>query len=530
MWFMGGLEILCSSLAKRPLLALVFLYLLLAFCYPPLPLGPLVFGVWALVWYVSDVLTPRQAFKAHFLGGIFFNLISYYWIALVIKVGPLGVVLAGLGLLTLFFSLLNGYIGYLYAVLAPKKWGLSLFILAYTGFEVLRSLGQMSFPWMHLGYTLGHHPRYMQIGALGGIFGLTLLILIVNGFVYIFIKSKKVKYFLLALLILASSYGWGFLRLQRFDQIPATDSIRITLVQPSVEQTKKWDEDYYNQVLQQTYSLLGKDKLPASDLVVLPETAIPAFLNNRPAEIETFSDMVQSHQSYFLLGSLDFQANTSTEIPYRYFNSAFLFAPHSNTVLKYDKVRLVPFSEKLPFDNVFPLLTFVNLGQANFSAGPGAVVWNLPVPFQPSICYEVVYPDFFREARKQGAKLFVNITNDGWFGRSLGPYQHANISRFRAVENGIPLARCANSGISLFADACGRVTQKTSLLTREVLFSKLELKSLSTLYTQFGAYIDAFFLFCWSGVQGLLILGFIKKKVQKSSGTFRFTRKYHSPR
>src|SRR5699024_216126 len=130
---------------------------------------------------------------------------------------------------------------------------------------------------------------------------------------------------------------------------------------------------------------------------------------------------------------------------------------------QYSKLRLVPFSERLPFDDIFPLINYVNLGEGDFSAGDGYEVWNAKIPYAPSICYEVIYPDFVRGARRRGATLLVNITNDGWFGYSNAPFQHANITRFRAVEAGMPIARNANSGISVFYDYKGRILGKTRL-------------------------------------------------------------------
>ena len=110
-------------------------------------------------------------------------------------------------------------------------------------------------------------------------------------------------------------------------------------------------------------------------------------------------------------------------------------------MVQYSKQHLVPFSERLPFDNIFPVINYVNLGEGDFAPGDGNKLWGSDYKYSPSICYEVVYPQFVRKVKAEGADLLLNITNDGWFGNSAAPYQHANINRFRAVESGISIAR-----------------------------------------------------------------------------------------
>ncbi len=138
------------------------------------------------------------------------------------------------------------------------------------------------------------------------------------------------------------------------------------------------------------------------------------------------------------------------------------------------------------------------------------MIWGDSLAYSPSICYEIIYPDFVRGARKKGARMLVNITNDGWFGRSNAPYQHANITRFRAIEAGIPIARCSNAGISVFYDARGRVEKATELFEETVLRHQLSLTTYDTVYQKIGGGMDAALL--W-----FFLLG--------TGGLFAYTRK-----
>jgi apolipoprotein N-acyltransferase len=146
------------------------------------------------------------------------------------------------------------------------------------------------------------------------------------------------------------------------------------------------------------------------------------------------------------------------------------------------------------------------VGSGGFSPGDGHRVWTTGgIPWSPSICYEVIYPSFARDARAAGAKLLVNVTNDGWFGRSNGPYQHANIARFRAAENGMPVARCANNGVSVFYDAWGRDLGRTALMDSTVFRRAVPVADRQTAYSRFGGAIDAFFLIAL-GIWGIALI------------------------
>jgi apolipoprotein N-acyltransferase len=485
--------------------------LLWALCYPPFPLGPLAFVVLVPAFIASLRLTTRQAFLYHFAAGILYNTIMYWWIYNVMKVGPALVIGMGLVLLILYLSFFNALLGWLFRILAARPFGLVVYPLMWGGMEMIRTLGEMSFPWNDMGYTLGHWQPLIQSASYLGIFGLSMAIIACNCLAFSAWRARGKQRWTMAVIAAAIPLFLavqGSISLSRPD--PAADrSIDISLVQPSIAQTKKWDEDYFKDVMQKTWDTMDghpKDSsiLKGTDLIVLAETAVPDFMRSRPDLYDRFQRTARTTGADVLVGALDYVSDPKPYHTYMFYNSAFLFKPDSAArALQYSKLRLVPFSERLPFDDIFPIINYVNLGEGDFSPGTDYAIWDKVVKYAPSICYEIIYPDFVRGARKRGAELLVNITNDGWFGFSNAPFQHANISKYRAIEAGMPIARCSNAGISVFYDYKGRVLGKTKLSEVTVLRRKVPLLSRETWYLRHGDAVEGFL--AWFFVPGFLV-------------------------
>jgi len=502
---------------RFPAMAILVSSLLWALCYPPFPLGLFGFAALAPAFLATTTLAPGRAFRLWFLGGLAYNAAMYWWIWHVMKVGPALVVGAGLVLLIAFLSLFNGFLGWAFACAwrVPRyRWGravlLATYPLMWAGLEAARAVGEMSFPWNNLAYTLGGHPALFQSVSVWGVYGLSAVMVTANLMLVRALMPavsdhraghRAALALFVALPLLLALHGGLRLAAARDEEAPRLD---IALVQPSIPQTKKWNEGYFNEVMGKTFRTMAGPQgdhaaVRDADLVVFAETAVPDFLRSRPELIDSLQALSTSLNVPLLVGALDIVGDKQPWREYRFFNSAFLFGPPTPYgpahPRRYSKLRLVPFSEKLPFDGVFPVLNYVNLGEGDFSAGDGQRVWGeAATRWAPSICYEVIYPSFAREARAAGAMVLVNITNDGWFGRSNGPYQHANIARFRAAETGMPVARCANNGVSVFFDARGRDLGRTALMDSTVLRRSIAVPGLTTVYARFGGAVDAIFL------------------------------------
>ena len=472
-----------------------------AFCYPPFPLGPLCFVVLVPAFAVTMRLSTRKAFAYHFAAGIGYNVVMYWWIYNVMKVGPALVIGMGLVVLILFLSLFNGILGWLFRVLAGTRGGLFAFPFMWGGLEVLRTQGEMSFPWNNLGYALGHWLPLIQSASWMGIFGLSIAIVACNCLAFAAWQARGRRRMALgavAAAIPAFLAIQGAVALSGSEPGSATDTVDIALVQPAIEQTRKWDEDYFRDVINKTWTTMegsprDSARLIGADLIVLAETAVPDFLRSRPDLHDDFRRLAKRTGADVLVGALDYIPDDKPWRKYIFYNSAFLFpgAPGREDVQQYSKLRLVPFSERLPFDDVFPIINYVNLGEGDFSPGKDYSIWDRKAIYAPSICYEIIYPDFVRGARRRGARYLVNITNDGWFGVSNAPYMHANISKFRAVEAGMPIARCSNAGISVFYDAHGRTLAKSKLNQEIVLREKLPIATRETVYLRIGDWAES---------------------------------------
>jgi apolipoprotein N-acyltransferase len=225
-----------------------------------------------------------------------------------------------------------------------------------------------------------------------------------------------------------------------------------------------------------------------------------------------------------MLGGLHWdRAPEGAAYEYYIYNSAFFIEPFK-PLLHYNKQKLVPFSEKMPFESVIPILSRVNLGEADFMSGKDPVVFQTGgIRAAPFICYEVIFPSFVRERLKMNANVIVTITNDGWFGKTSGPYQHAAMARIRAVENRISIVRCANSGFSMFIDGYGRVSGCTKLYTRTTTYGNVLLRNADSFYVKYG---DWFLILCMliasSGLAIVLTMS-IFRNVKISKGVIKGT-------
>ncbi len=479
---------------------------LYAFAFPPLPLGPLAFVLLVPWFFVLFKQSTRAAIFATFWSGMLYNALNYYWLYNVMKVGPGGLILFGLFLLISYFSLYNVIAAALFIqakkiLICKKRLLLWLYPICFAGLEMTRTRGDFSFPWSHLGYALGNHLELLQTLSYIGIFGYTALILYSNLAIAYGIMRKKYLLCLMPLLILSVLWIHGKYVLSRpesapFYEAPGTKSPTIALVQPSILQANKWSKAHFDSVTNKTFDMVQDSIQQSVDLIVLAETAIPDHIKHHPSVQNKLWNLAAVKNAPIVTGALDYKRLPPGKSPRRYeiYNAAFLFENNSAEEPKrYIKKHLVPFSERIPFDDVIPILNYVDFGQGNFVTGKETPVYK-PFAWTPFICYDAIFGDLMREAIRHGSKLMVNITNDGWFGKSPASGQHLNLIRYRAIENGFPVARCANSGITAFIDQYGHYSERTELFTDRVLIQKIPLRTRDTLYTHIGDSLETFLL------------------------------------
>lgn len=437
----------------------------------------------------------RRALLHVYLYGLAASVSQYYWIGNVAPEGQRHLIFLGLSLTALYIGLFYLLAGVAFRVVhrAFPRLHVFLFPAFWVLIEYARGFGEIAFPWTYLGYVFTPYLATAQLASLCGVFGLSYLVVLGNVLVWEVVKShreqqysvpKWIKLCAFSLLVVFGTV-WGAIRLHR--SAPEGERVRVALIQSDIDQLH-WTNASLDTSLDITRSLILETRDREPDLIVLPESGVFTYLERRgdvKRRVEGWSKAVDAPM---VVGSLHWEpAPGNPYYRYRVYNTAFFIDTAGEAYDRYHKIMLVPVSEAMPFEADIPILGRLNLGEADFKRGTEHAVFRSGgLRLAPFICYEVIFPGFVRKRVEGGANLLVNITNDGWFGRSSGPYQHAAMARMRSIENGVSLARCANSGISMAVDQFGRIVGKTGLYTRTVLTADLAAGRLGTLYARLG--------------------------------------------
>ncbi len=498
--------------SRRALLLSSIAWGLFAFAFPPLPLGPASLVLLVPWFIVLDRYNRNTAIFATFWSGMIYNTINYYWIYNVMNVdsAPSGLICLGVMLLIAFFSAYSVFAAFIYTLaknikFGGRAWLLALYPIFYAGLEMTRTRGDFAFPWSHLGYVFGNTLELLQALSIIGIFGYTALIIASNMIVAKAIESPwtrntrdilaklplAVPALIFAILVIHGNIVLNKPEAQPFYGADTPETPRMAMIQPSIEQGEKWSKARFDSITAKTFGMVNDSVQKGTDLIILAETAVPDHIRRQPATIKELHRLSERHHAGILTGALDFHRNKSgSPRKYDIYNASFLFTPEDPySYQRYIKKHLVPFSERIPFDEIFPILNYVDLGEGDFVPGKETPVYE-PFMWTPFICYDAIFGDLVREAINAGSRLMVNITNDGWFGRSTAPYQHLNLVRYRAIENGMPTARLANSGVSAFIDQYGHYDLNTDIFVDAVIQRKMQLKTRDTPYQHYGDSVE----------------------------------------
>jgi apolipoprotein N-acyltransferase len=394
--------------------------------------------------------------------GLSYSATSFYWIYHVIArysglAGPLAV-----GVLLLLCAYLACYPA-CFAVLATVcerrsvtyVWGLPA---VWVALEWLRAYMITGFPWNNLGYSQTPWLSFIQVADITGVYGLSWLLVLANTCLARFWIERRLHWHFLVLAVLVGAVGvYGVTRL---DQVAALErrasSIPVALIQGNIDQSRKWDpalqEEIVHRYLGLSREALANNPRPAA--LVWPETAAPFFLGLEDRFTPQLEEFTRSNGVALLVGA---PGVGQTQGRPHYYNRLFLLDAEGKILGSYSKQHLVPFGEYVPLSR---LLFFVQrLVQAAGDFSPGTDARPLALGDQRYgglICYEAVFPALARETVRLGANVLVNVTNDAWYGITSAPYQHFEMARWRAIENRVPLIRCANTGISTVFAATGR--------------------------------------------------------------------------
>lgn len=480
--------------------------------YPPFHLFlPSFLCLIPAAWLILDGAEDPRPARRHLAQGFWFGLAAngllLHWIVVALwNYTPLSVIgfAAGLIGLALYSAALFAVTGWV-----VRTTGLSLllvFPVLWTALEwIVGHQGDFRFPWLGLGTSLTGYPTVVQIADIVGARGVTYLLVLANVALALAGRRRAERR---RATVLAASVGiglvvalvYGAVRERTLDLRPVGV---VTVIQPNTGYRDKWERGQENVILSD-HTRLSREALPAAqptpgetaprfpDLIVWPEVAVPGSFQRNPLWMVFLRQFTRGTGTPLFVGALDYVERDDGRV--EQYNAGFLIDEReiSQGHPVYHKQYLVPITERAPIAAPRWVARFFG----GFTPGAEAPVYELDLQrseivlrFGALICFESAFESLARGYRQGGAEFLLNITNDAWFGRTVGPYQHAAHLVMRAIENRVGIARAANSGVSEFVDPLGREHQRTALNgrtfeTREVLTAEGV-----TLYTRLGDWV-----------------------------------------
>lgn len=438
--------------------------LLAALAMPPVHALPLLWlSLPALLILIDSAPKTKGAFAAGWWWGFGHYSAGFYWIGYAMMVDPvkfgwmIPFAVFGLGA---FMALFIGLAAVLARRLAPA--GVSRLLMlaaAWVFLEWCRSWFLTGFPWNLLGSVWIAVLPVAQIAAVFSVYGLSLLTWLSAGSLAVLGQKGGRTAVIAGHLLLVLAGAWGLWRIPSAAQ-PVWPDVGLRLVQANVNQAEKWAPGMRWVHLQKHVELSTKPGFENLSAVIWAETSTPGFIEHDASLRQSLTEAVPP-KGLLLTGAPRAEV-TNGQIS-QLWNSLEAVDQSGHVLATYDKAHLVPFGEYVPYSKVLPLPKIAT-GAVDFSPGPGPQTLDIPglPPVSPIICYEAIFPGEVVDETHRPAWL-LNITNDGWFGISAGPYQHFAAARLRAIEEGLPLVRDANTGITAVVDPFGRVLDQLPL-------------------------------------------------------------------
>lgn len=374
-------------------------------------------------------------------------------------------------------------------IAAPIIWLIS---------DWLRGWVMTGFPWLWLGYSQIDSP----LGAfapISGVEAITLMLWVIAGSLAFAVTAKKAVYLAIPVAIFALSYGLNFVSWVKPD--PATKT-SFTLIQGNIDQKMKWVPSHRWPTLMK-YTDITRESWD-SDIIIWPEAAIPALESDLPAFLHNLDSEAKNNSSALITGVL------SQNDMGQFFNNVLTLGENGldpydyDSAKRYSKHHLLPFGEFVPFGDLLrPIAPLFNLPMSSFQRGdfiqPNLVAHGRHL--LAALCYEIIFSEQVRQNITPDTDFILTLSNDAWFGHSIGPLQHMEIAQMRALELGKPLIRATNNGVTAVTDYKGRITKQVPQFQTEVLKAEVTSTSGNTPYTYLGSWL--LYLWCFIGLFGI---------------------------
>lgn len=470
-----------------------FLYVL---CFPGWNLG---FLAWAAFVPLLAALPYKRHLRAFLLAGaagFLANLGTLYWIYPTCRAAQVDIPtsLAAVVSLALYMSLYWAAFGLLVRRLEERPLAGAPFLLAaaWTALEWVRAHALTGFPWLPLAESQWQAPPVLAAARWGGGYLISFFIMLANATLARLLRDRMDRRWDWGRRLMAPSaalaLGAGVsVYLWRTPPAAAGPPVKVAVAQGNIDQYKKWDQAYEDEIVQVYGGLTREAAAAGAELIVWPETAVPGWVPNESKYVDWLKVRARESGAFLLVGAASHQQGLD-------YNAAFLLSPLGDILGQYRKRHLVPFGEIIPFQ---PLLSrwIRVLGElGDFASSDDWTVFRIPgAAFSANICFESLFPDIVAGFVKRGARMTVNMSNDGWFLDTAAPEQHFAASVLRAVETGTWVVHAANTGISGFIDPQGRVVARGPMNRRTLVRGEPAPAAGTTFYVRRG---DLFALAC----------------------------------
>jgi len=524
----------------RLLLILSGIFFGISFTPFPFPFPLFLFIAFVPYFYV---VTKKQSLasvnKASYLTFFVMSLITVYWVGSWQSNADPFLMISGV-VLVLFLPcvmLINSSLYFISRKVFKKDLSLYFFPMFWVTGEYILTLTDLKFPWLTIGHGLAKFTSFIQFADIVGAFGLSFIVLWINIFVYKGIKSFKenTKSGLIQFSIAASIFIlvviYGFINVSSSNE--AGKKIKVGIIQPNIDPWNKWELGGLDQILDNYFQLSQKCVDEGAKIIVWPETALPVYLlsGTYQSEVDSIYSFLRKNNVVLLTGMPDFRVydkdapnnakySESGKYYYTTYNSILFIDPNQSNIQRYGKMQLVPLGEHTPFIDQLPFLGDLlkwGVGISGWNVGQDTTVFKYlndkdTINIGGLVCYESVFPTFPNYFVDRGAEFLTVVTNDSWYGKLSGPYQHKEFANLRAVENCRAVIRCANGGVSCLINKFGVTEVETEMFTRTHLVVDVPLNSEKTFYTQNPLIIPVLSSAFGFWIFGINILLWMKKK------------------
>ncbi len=464
----------------------------------------------ALLLLALHGLSPRRAAAVGFCAGCLAHTAVLHWIYVVTVVYGHAPVLVGLlapAGLAIYAAACFGAFGAAHAGLSARGLASPLAVAAlWTALDHARSFVLSGFPWATLGYAQHRNAALLPLAAFTGVYGLSFASAL-GGAALAELALGRRRTAAAAAVAVALLHALGLALRPAPLEGPR---VRVAVLQGNIEQGVKWSPHWRDRTLAIYERLTRQAAAQGARLVVWPETALPGALEADAALVERVASLARETRAWLVIGGVGLEWGEGPR-PRRYFDSAFAVDPEGRIRDRYDKSHLVPFGEYVPLRDLLGFfLRSVARGIAPSDVAAGARPRSVVVapgggegfPIGVVVCFELLFPDLVRRFAADGGELLLGITNDAWYGRTGAPYQFLAITALRSAETGLWTARAANTGVSAFIDAAGRVREQTPIFEEGLLVGDVPRHPSPRSATFYVRHGDLFALLCWLCVAG----------------------------